>query len=202
MPMQRIARLAVAAVVLATGPLVAACDSFDTFELFDTKKKLAGERKPVFPEGVPGTSSGVPAELVKGYREPEHADVTDPARVAAEAAAADSTKPRPKLPAQPKPPATPAAAPPPAAAAKPPATASAKPPATAAAKPPPQRTAAKPPTPPAQSTAATTAAAPPAAPPPAARAPAAPPGATPLPWPATQPQAAWPGSPASGTVTR
>jgi len=170
--MQRVARLAFAAVVLATGPLVAACDSLETLELFDTKKKLQGERKPVFPEGVPGVTSGIPAELVRGYREPQHADVTDPAKVAAEAAAADSTKPKPKPPAPPKPPAA----------------ANANPPA-------PQRTAAKSPTPPAQSAAATPAAAPPASPP-------GPPGATPQPWPASQPQAAWPGSPGAGTVAR
>ena len=32
----------------------------------DTKKKLPGERKPVFPEGVPGLEQGVPKELYKG----------------------------------------------------------------------------------------------------------------------------------------
>ena len=32
----------------------------------DTKKKLPGERKPVFPDGVPGLEQGVPKELYKG----------------------------------------------------------------------------------------------------------------------------------------
>src|SRR4030081_1182951 len=34
----------------------------------DTKKALPGERKAVFPEGVPGVAQGVPPELVKGYQ--------------------------------------------------------------------------------------------------------------------------------------
>jgi len=106
--MRGIARLTLAAVVIAIGPLICACDSFDALELFDTKKKLAGDRKPVFPEGVPGATSGVPPELVKGYREPDQALApADPAKVAAEAAAAEHDKPKPK----PKPESKPAPAP-------------------------------------------------------------------------------------------
>lgn len=168
------ARLAVAAAVLAIGPMLAACDSLETFELFDTKKKLAGERKPVFPDGVPGVTSGIPADLVKGHHEYEHADITDPAKVAAEAAASTPTRPKAVKP-QPAPK-----------------------PATTSANPLPKRTA-KPPAQQQQQSpgATTTAAAPPAPPPPGQ------PGAAPLPWPgAAQPQAAWPGSAPSGTVTR
>src|SRR5260370_26287781 len=75
-------RLVLAAIVAATGPVLSACDSLDTFDVFDSKKKLAGERKPVFPEGVPGVAAGVPPELVKGYREPEGGGL-DPAKAAA-----------------------------------------------------------------------------------------------------------------------
>jgi hypothetical protein len=108
----RLAPLAAVALVLVIGPLVAACDALETFELFDTKKKLPGERKPVFPEGIPGVQSGIPAELVKGHHEYEHADVTDPAKVAAEAAAS-TPKPKPlKPPPAPKPAATASTAPP------------------------------------------------------------------------------------------
>lgn len=39
-------------------------------ELFNTKKKLPGDRKAVFPEGVPGVSQGIPSELVKGNQQP------------------------------------------------------------------------------------------------------------------------------------
>ena len=39
-------------------------------DIFSTKKKLAGEREPLFPNGVPGTETGVPPDLVKGYQPP------------------------------------------------------------------------------------------------------------------------------------
>ena len=151
-------RLVLAAIVVATGPVLSACDSLDKFDVFDSKKKLAGERKPVFPEGVPGVSSGVPPELVKGYHEPEGGGL-DPAKAAAEAAAEPAARPKKPKPA-PKP----------------------------ETKPAPQRTASRPaPKPPAQSdpyAAAPTRAAEPAQQP-------APQAAT-APWPAAQPQAAWP----------
>src|SRR5258708_14157028 len=85
-------RLVLAAIVVATGPVLSACDSLDTFDVFDSKKKLAGERKPVFPEGVPGVAAGVPPELVKGYREPEGGGL-DPAKAAAVPAPAPGPPP-------------------------------------------------------------------------------------------------------------
>ena len=94
-------RLVLAAMVAATGPVLSACDSLDSFEIFDSKKKLTGDRKPVFPEGVPGVASGVPPELVKGYREPEGGGL-DPAKAAAVAAAEPAAKPK-KLKPEPKP---------------------------------------------------------------------------------------------------
>ena len=106
--MRSLVRLVLAAVVVATGPILSACsslDSFDPSEWFDSKKKVAGDRKDVFPEGVPGVTSGVPPELVKGYREPEGGSL-DPAKAAAEAAAGTparrppsehvASKPKPK----------------------------------------------------------------------------------------------------------
>lgn len=93
--MRPIARLVFVAVVVVAGPVLSACESLDTFEIFDSKKKLAGERKPVFPEGVPGVATGVPPELVRGYREPEGGTV-DPAKAAAEAAAEPAAKPKSK----------------------------------------------------------------------------------------------------------
>jgi len=95
MPMRPLARFVLAAVVGAAVPVLSACESLDTFDIFDTKKKLTGERKAVFPEGVPGVSGGVPPELVKGYREPEGGSV-DPAKAAAEAAAEPAAKSKPK----------------------------------------------------------------------------------------------------------
>jgi len=86
-------RLVLAAIVALAGPVLSACDSLDTLDLFDSKKKLTGERKPVFPEGVPGVATGVPPELVKGYHEPE-GGLSDPAKAAAEAAAEPAAKPK------------------------------------------------------------------------------------------------------------
>jgi hypothetical protein len=61
--------------VLAIVLVLGACTSggqFDPTEvvsgdMFSTKKKLAGDREPLFPQGVPGAESGVPPDLVKGY---------------------------------------------------------------------------------------------------------------------------------------
>jgi hypothetical protein len=74
-------------------------------DMFDTKAKLKGDRQPVFPNGVPGTSSGIPQDLVKGYQPPpdQAADATAP-DAAAEEAAKNKPKPKPKVaraPAQP-----------------------------------------------------------------------------------------------------
>ena len=41
-------------------------DPSDLLDFLDTKKKLPGDRKPVFPEGVPGLEQGVPKDLYKG----------------------------------------------------------------------------------------------------------------------------------------
>src|SRR5262245_2395549 len=55
---------------LAFALSLSACESFDLDSLFSQKKPVQGERKPVFPEGVPGVSQGVPPELVRGYQPP------------------------------------------------------------------------------------------------------------------------------------
>ncbi len=106
--MRSLSRVILAAVVVGAGPVLSACsslDSLDPSEWFETKKKLAGERRPVFPEGVPGVTAGVPPELVKGYHEPEGG--SDPAKAAAEAAAEKPAKPKKPPPqrtaSQPKP---------------------------------------------------------------------------------------------------
>jgi hypothetical protein len=66
-------------------------------DVFTTKKKLSGDREPLFPQGVPGAETGVPPDLVKGYQpapEPVAADAADAA--AKTAAAAEKPKPKPK----------------------------------------------------------------------------------------------------------
>ena len=67
--MRRTPRLIAAAVLIAFTGVLGGCSSFDPSDMLDfldTKKKLAGDRKPVFPEGVPGLEQGVPKDLYKG----------------------------------------------------------------------------------------------------------------------------------------
>ncbi len=84
----------IAACVLLSGTL-AACESFDPMTLTDWipdgKKKLQGDRKEVFPSGVPGVTQGVPQEMVKGNQPP-----ADAAAMAAPEPAPPPEKPKPK----------------------------------------------------------------------------------------------------------
>ncbi len=91
------------AAALALILMLAGCSKggqFDPTELFnsdefDSKKKLKGDREPVFPSGVPGASTGVPAELVKGYQPPP--EQTAASATPAQAAQKPKPKPKPKL---------------------------------------------------------------------------------------------------------
>jgi hypothetical protein len=73
--MRRPQRLIATAVLIALSGALAGCgssgnfDPTDLLDFLDTKKKLPGERKPVFPEGVPGLEQGVPKDLYKGARQ-------------------------------------------------------------------------------------------------------------------------------------
>lgn len=76
------ARLVLVSLAMSAGLSLAACDSVDRFTdtmtgLFDTKKRLPGDRKAVFPEGVPGVTQGVPQEYLPASKQPEEAN--DPA---------------------------------------------------------------------------------------------------------------------------
>jgi hypothetical protein len=73
--MHRSQRLIAAAVLTALVSALGGCagggfDPTDLLDFLDTKKKLPGERKPVFPDGVPGLEQGVPKELYKGAAQP------------------------------------------------------------------------------------------------------------------------------------
>ena len=103
--MARFKRAAPAAFILAIGLSASACSSsghsFDPSDLipnnwFGTDEKLPGERKPVFPEGVPGVSDGVPAELIKGHQQAAVDEQPAPA-----AGPPASAKPAPAARAQP-----------------------------------------------------------------------------------------------------
>jgi outer membrane biosynthesis protein TonB len=74
--MRRLQRLIAASVLIALTGALAGCsssissfDPMDWLDWIDTKKKLQGDRKPVFPEGVPGVEQGVPKSLYKGAQE-------------------------------------------------------------------------------------------------------------------------------------
>ncbi|RAI34137.1 hypothetical protein CH338_21385, partial [Rhodoplanes elegans] len=85
-----------AAAAVAALPL-AGCDQIDNLTaVFDTKKKLPGDRKPVFPEGVPGIQQGVPPEYLPGARATEETTAAPPSEAAAPSAAGPEAKPEPK----------------------------------------------------------------------------------------------------------
>src|SRR5947209_18690111 len=91
-------RLIAAAVAVALSGALGGCsssmgnfDPSDLLDFLDTKKKLPGERKPVFPEGVPGLEQGVPKDLYKGARQTD-----DPNAQVAAAPAAPPEEPKSK----------------------------------------------------------------------------------------------------------
>ena len=100
-------RLIAATVLIALTSALAGCGSMGNFDpsdlldFLDTKKKLPGERKPVFPDGVPGLEQGVPKELYKGAREQQ---IEDPnAQAAAPDAAPEEEGSTAAAPPAPKP---------------------------------------------------------------------------------------------------
>ena len=95
--MRRSQRLIATAVVIALSGVLAGCsggmssfDPTDMLDFLDTKKKLPGERKPVFPGGVPGLEQGVPKELYKGAQ--QQPDQNAPPPVAETAPPPEPTK--------------------------------------------------------------------------------------------------------------
>jgi hypothetical protein len=100
--MRRSQRLIAAAVLIVFSTVLAGCSSsfgsdFDPTDLLDwldTKKKLPGERKPVFPAGVPGVEQGVPKEMYKGAQQ-------DDPNAQALAAPPPQAQPQPQVAQQP-----------------------------------------------------------------------------------------------------
>ena len=95
--MNRFSRVTLTVSALSLGLVLAGCETFDPTsildaEIFNTKKKLPGERQAVFPEGTPGVSQGVPQEMVKGYQPP-----TEPEPPAKQAEPKPKPKPKPKV---------------------------------------------------------------------------------------------------------
>src|SRR3984957_10079700 len=74
--MRRLKRLIAASVLVALSGALAGCStgmsSFDPMDWLDwlgNQKKKQGDRKPVFPDGVPGLEQGVPKSLYKGAQQ-------------------------------------------------------------------------------------------------------------------------------------
>src|SRR5882762_5921528 len=91
--MRRTQRLIAACVLIAFSGALGGCssggfDPSDLLDFLDTKKKLPGDRKPVFPDGVPGLEQGVPRDLYKGAQQ-------QPDQPNAQAAAAAALPPEP-----------------------------------------------------------------------------------------------------------
>jgi hypothetical protein len=111
--MRRSQRLIAAAVLIAISGALAGCsggisswDPSDMLDWLDTKKKLPGDRKPVFPEGVPGLEQGVPKELYKGASQEQIDQQNAQAAAAAAAPPPQEAKPKRVAKSKSKPPAT------------------------------------------------------------------------------------------------
>jgi hypothetical protein len=100
--MRRMHRIVLLAGLVALAPVLAGCEDFDMdkfdFLHLNDKKKLPGDRKELFPQGVPGVSQGIPPEYLKGNQPlPDTAqapapDATAAARGGKTAAPAPSAK--------------------------------------------------------------------------------------------------------------
>jgi outer membrane biosynthesis protein TonB len=105
--MRRVRRIALLITLAAALPALAGCADFDPDKLdifnLNEKKKLPGDRKPVFPEGVPGVSQGIPPEFVQGNQPPpetaQSAIPPEPEKPAVKQAAVE----KPKVKRKPKP---------------------------------------------------------------------------------------------------
>src|ERR1700739_2763009 len=113
MPQHRLLSLVRTGSLLAFAVMLAACTKGGQFDpttlldndMFNSKKPLVGQREPVFPNGVPGASSGIPADLYKGYQPPPDQAADNGEGAGAAAAAPDNAppKPEPEPKAKPKP---------------------------------------------------------------------------------------------------
>ena len=118
--MRRLPRIVLMAALVALAPVLAGCEDFDMDKLdvfgLNKKKPLPGERRDVFPGGVPGVTQGIPPEYLKSNVEKQQAadaaaaaeaQKEEAAKAAEDAqkkavAAAEAEKPKPKPKPKPK----------------------------------------------------------------------------------------------------
>jgi hypothetical protein len=114
--MRRVSRIVLLAALVALASFLAGCESVDFDKLdflgLNQKKPLPGDRKPVFPEGVPGVRQGIPKEYQKGYAEQQQqsdsaliqptAEAGTASRAAGKKTAAVQPAEKPKPKAKPK----------------------------------------------------------------------------------------------------
>ena len=104
--MRRTSRLLARAFALGFAGALAGCGSLsmpawdptDLMDFLDTEKRTPGVRKPVFPEGVPGVTQGVPQHMIRGNAE---AQAAAEAQVASEPQTAAAAPPPEAQPAPP-----------------------------------------------------------------------------------------------------
>jgi len=103
--MRHLPRIALWSLLVLAAPALSGCANFDPDNLdifgLNEKKKIPGERKDLFPEGVPGVSQGIPPEYIKGSQAAASADAAaaippEPAAQPQQAAPAKPTQPKPK----------------------------------------------------------------------------------------------------------
>jgi len=107
--MRTIHRVVLLTILATFASALTACSNFDLDKLdvfgLNEKKKLPGERKDVFPGGVPGVTQGIPPEFVKGNQPPPEAAQTPAQATEADkktAAVEPEPKPKPKRPPKPR----------------------------------------------------------------------------------------------------
>jgi len=105
--MRRVHRIVLLVGLVALAPVLAGCEDFDMdkFDVFhlNEKKKLPGERKDLFPEGVPGVTQGIPPEYMKGNQpQPDTAQAPAPSAKTAAIEPAAEPKLKPKRKAKPR----------------------------------------------------------------------------------------------------
>src|SRR4249920_1053298 len=105
--MRAVRHIVMLAVLAAFTSALAGCSDFDPEKLdvfgLNEKKKLPGERKELFPGGVPGVTQGIPPEYVKGNHPPPETAQALQAPTSEQNKAAEGVEPEKKATAEPEP---------------------------------------------------------------------------------------------------